>query len=420
MKKLMIFCYKYPFSPPVEQFLNMEIPYHNDSDMDIVLIPYARDINKVDRYDITRFKNILVKCIQRPKLWKEIVWGVSEIFLNTEIIWQEIVFLIKNKAVSKKNTSFLFTFAVQYFALYKEIKRAINLELLPKQSEILLYSYWLNPMSVAICLYKKYLNKMGYHKVYTVSRAHGQGDLYLEIDSDFYRPGIALLKKEMDLVYSISEGGMRCLKRQGLTKIKVSRLGVDIPKIKINKDTINHDKLIVSCSVINKNKRVIDIARAISALTIKVRWVHFGSGEEEATLIRWCKQNMPDNIEWIIKGWTPNKEIIAYYLQNSPDAFINLSHIEGIPVSIMEAMSCGIPCIATDVGSSGEIVKTGINGFLVSKDFKTEEVTEAIEKCIDEPSIKLKKGAFQSASAYYCAEKNFQEFARDIWKIRRK
>ena len=47
-------------------------------------------------------------------------------------------------------------------------------------------------------------------------------------------------------------------------------------------------------------------------------------------------------------------------------------------------------------------------------------VTEAIKKCIDEPSKKLKKGAFQSASAYYCAEKNFQEFARDIWKRRRK
>ena len=42
--------------------------------------------------------------------------------------------------------------------------------------------------------------------------------------------------------------------------------------------------------------------------------------------------------------------------------FINLSSSEGIPVSIMEAQSFGIPVIATNVGGSGEIVvsETGV------------------------------------------------------------
>ena len=44
--------------------------------------------------------------------------------------------------------------------------------------------------------------------------------------------------------------------------------------------------------------------------------------------------------------------------------FVNVSESEGIPVSIMEAASFGIPIIATDVGGTSEIVDNS-NGFLI-------------------------------------------------------
>ena len=58
--------------------------------------------------------------------------------------------------------------------------------------------------------------------------------------------------------------------------------------------------------------------------------------------------------------------------------FINVSSTEGIPVSIMEAMSFGIPVIATAVGGTPEIVNNE-NGYLLSKDPSAKELAEVIQ-----------------------------------------
>lgn len=45
-------------------------------------------------------------------------------------------------------------------------------------------------------------------------------------------------------------------------------------------------------------------------------------------------------------------------------AMILPSRFEGMPLSLVEAMLCGRPCIVTDVGGNRELVRDGINGFL--------------------------------------------------------
>ena len=60
------------------------------------------------------------------------------------------------------------------------------------------------------------------------------------------------------------------------------------------------------------------------------------------------KKNFPKNIRAEFKGRVLNKEVLKFYIDEVPDLFINLSSSEGIPMSIMEAMSCSIPVIATN------------------------------------------------------------------------
>ena len=47
------------------------------------------------------------------------------------------------------------------------------------------------------------------------------------------------------------------------------------------------------------------------------------------------------------------------------DVFCLPSYLEGLPVSILEAMQAGIPCVATDVGGTGHVVRDGETGLLV-------------------------------------------------------
>jgi len=52
----------------------------------------------------------------------------------------------------------------------------------------------------------------------------------------------------------------------------------------------------------------------------------------------------------------------------SADVFVLPSHREGLPISIIEAMTLGLPVIATDVGGVSELITDGENGFIVKQD----------------------------------------------------
>ena len=52
-------------------------------------------------------------------------------------------------------------------------------------------------------------------------------------------------------------------------------------------------------------------------------------------------------------------------LMRASDAFVQSSIIEGLPASLIEAISSGLPCVTTDVGGTGEIVIPERNGILV-------------------------------------------------------
>ncbi len=62
-------------------------------------------------------------------------------------------------------------------------------------------------------------------------------------------------------------------------------------------------------------------------------------------------------------GYGSIDDLMLFFKENSVDLFINASITEGTPVSIMEAISCGIPIIATDVGGNPEIVSEKMENY---------------------------------------------------------
>ena len=62
---------------------------------------------------------------------------------------------------------------------------------------------------------------------------------------------------------------------------------------------------------------------------------------------------------------------------NQVDLFCNVSEYEGVPISIMEAMAYGIPCLATHVGGVSEIVNCQ-TGILIEKNSSANQIKNYI------------------------------------------
>ena len=78
-----------------------------------------------------------------------------------------------------------------------------------------------------------------------------------------------------------------------------------------------------------------------------------------------------DMTEFIsLKGWLPKDQLLKQY--QDADCFINLSSYEGMPNTVMEAMSCGLPVIASDIAPHQEIIADMISGFLIGLDCRNE------------------------------------------------
>jgi len=100
-----------------------------------------------------------------------------------------------------------------------------------------------------------------------------------------------------------------------------------------------------------------------------------------------------DNVDYKFLGRLDHVEVFSYFKNNPVDVLINTSSSEGLPVSIMEAMSFGIPIIATDVGGTSEPV-TDKTGILIPGDCSPEDVSEALNSI----SKKSSQGALTSES----------------------
>ena len=85
------------------------------------------------------------------------------------------------------------------------------------------------------------------------------------------------------------------------------------------------------------------------------------------------------------------KKDVCSYLQKA-DIYVSSSNSEGLPLSILEAMACGLPVVATAAGGTVDIVKTGINGIVVPLDDRAA-LAEALENMVNDAELRIKYGA---------------------------
>ena len=122
-----------------------------------------------------------------------------------------------------------------------------------------------------------------------------------------------------------------------------------------------------------------------------IRWTCMGDGVE-AGQIKEIIEKAGLQKQVTFTGRIAHDDVMKFYSENEITFFLNVSTTEGVPVSIMEAQSFGIPVIATDVGGTSEIVNEG-NGRLLGADLTPEILCEAMLQECREENIRRKQKA---------------------------
>lgn len=94
-----------------------------------------------------------------------------------------------------------------------------------------------------------------------------------------------------------------------------------------------------------------------------------GDGPERESLERLKAKFGLTNVEF--RGRVPRDEMPDYVAAS--DVLLLLSETEGLPNCVEEAMACGVPVIATNVGGLSDVVHHGLTGYLVDNQTQTEE-----------------------------------------------
>ena len=148
--------------------------------------------------------------------------------------------------------------------------------------------------------------------------------------------------------------------KYGAKKVVVVSQGVDTNLFKPMNGKKGWDLLYVGRISKEKNLPMLfEVFRELKREVGDLRLCIVGDGPERENLER---EYSGDGV--FFAGYVEHNDLPKFY--NMAKIFVLASLSEGLPTVIMEAMACGLPVVATDVGGVSEIVLDGKTGFVVS------------------------------------------------------
>lgn len=312
---------------------------------------------------------------------------------------------------------------LEYFSARAQREFKLCMKILSKYEfsqydSVTVYSYWFFVAALIGVKIKEEISKKC-KTVKLVSRAHGY-DVYENVNALNYLPLRAYLLNEVDKLFPCSIDGEKHIKKKYPvfdSKINHSYLGT--PDAGLNKSSENGVH-IVSCSRAVPLKRLEKIVSGLAVLKDSgienLSWTHIGDGPELEKIKALATEKL-GFMKVRFTGSISNAEVLKFYRKTPIDIFVNVSNTEGLPVSIMEALSFGIPVIATNVGGVGEIVKHHFNGYLLDVDFSDEDFAFRIKNIVfsdEEKKLRRRQNAREYWEENFNADKNYSEFTEKI------
>lgn len=393
-------------------FLTNEIDEFRSEFDEIFVIAYGEDRKTCDeisrahgfKYAFISDVSFGLKTISKLRKWKK------QDYVKDEL---KRVKSIKPKKFKRK--LYVYYYGIYALKLNKILEGYFN-----DEDEFYVYSFWLSrpAFGVATLLSERKEVRRA------VSRTH-RYDLYEEENDLKYLPFRRFITEHLNTIYFSSVDTINYFDGKNYSdkkpEYKLAYLGTKEYERKVideNKTGIT----IASCSYVIQRKRldlIIDLVKRVYGITGDVTWLHIGDGEDEEKVKELASRELA-GVKYSFLGKMADEKIFETYKYNDVDYFVNLSDSEGIPVSILEAMSMGIPIVARNVGGIADAVGND-TGILIkeSGDALSGGIENAARIMVDKFNDKAEYNAL-GANAYakwknrFSTAENSKRVAKDI------
>jgi glycosyltransferase involved in cell wall biosynthesis len=145
--------------------------------------------------------------------------------------------------------------------------------------------------------------------------------------------------------------------------------------------------LVARLTTIKRPERFVEVARRLADELPASLFAVVGAGE----LLPALQAQAGPNVRFL--GWRADVETVYA----ASDLAVLTSDNEGMPVSLIEAALCGVPAVATRVGSVGEVVLDGVSGWLCAPD--VDALTRTVRAALSDERTLRRAGAAAKAHA---------------------
>lgn len=331
--------------------------------------------------------------------------------------WRRIRFLLKPGVLKENKRWTDISYAASAHAFAAVVRPWIEVKHIDI-SKTLFYTFWFDFPTAAFAMLARDMGLKYF------SRAHRR-DIYENRAMTLRRSAIANSLG----IFCVGQAGADYLRTETpdfAHKIDVVHLGSHKSNLDVlsSAHSSSENKLtFLSVARVAEEKRVHLNYRMLRALAIgrpdcSIRWIHIGDGPLMSDLQRLVSDDCPKNLIVDLKGAMPNHYVQQMYTSEPIDWTILLSEDEGLPITVCESLSYGVPVIATMVRGTDEIVDDDC-GLLLAPNPEPEEFVRGILPYLDSHIrfMRLRKGAFAHWQENFDASKLRPKFAQFIQSL---
>lgn len=168
---------------------------------------------------------------------------------------------------------------------------------------------------------------------------------------------------------------------------------------------------------LTKEKGVLNLITAISILSEEKNTpllLVIGDGNLKPDIERYIElNNLKEKVKLV--GWVSHNELLGYL--NTFKLLVIPSYTEGLPNVMLEAMACGTPVLASNVGAIPEVIKDSKTGFLIENN-SPEDISDNIKRALNHPKLQeIAENARELIEETFSYEKSSKMYWEALSKI---